>query len=372
MIGVFTELDGTFMGLGMTLGICTLSKLTYFVKLNAMQALEICRDIITDLAKLHASNKIHGDLKQANIIMYKNSAKICDFGLASWTSEAGPSPYTSHDEIYTINYRAPELSPRIDDLQTSADIWALGITLFGIIENETICVLSDRTEIEKFIESTFPPDYEQRLAVIKTIIEKKIEGNAEAVDSLANIIALCLDRNPLKRPRAQDLLSLFNDSLCQEFTIESKTTPSKSYQIDCVLALPKLVDLPTMAPFTQDAVKLNAKNLLNLINVEANEDICTAILALSRQLSACMPDWRINVCATLATSLCVMCVRPTHVLQPVWCARFMNTSIKDYELKLGLALSIAISYPEWSERVWAKHSSSFLGSCGQVPALAVS
>jgi hypothetical protein len=134
-----------------------------------------------------------------------------------------------------------------------------------------------------------------------------------------------------------------------------------------------MIDLADLTPFTEDAIKLNAKYLLNLINVEANDDICAAIVALSRRLLASMPGWRLNVCATLATSLCVMCVRPTHVLQTVWCARFMNTSIKDYELKLGLALSIAISYPDWAERVWAPRvHSTLLGSCGQVPALAVS
>ena len=377
MLGVFTEADGTFMGLGMSLGICTLSKISYYIKLSPTQIMRLGKDIIADLAKLHAANIIHGDLKQANIIVYKDYAKICDFGLASWTSQTGPSHYTSRDEIYTINYRAPELSPIVLDLKTSADIWALGITLFGIIENESICVLSERAEIDKFIDATFPPDYDERHASIKKIIEEKTLSKdleqAESIETLATIIALCLDRNPSKRPSASDLLALCKDSLCSNYKIDSKISPSKSYQIDCVLALPKMIDLADLTPFTEDAIKLNAKNLLNLINVEANEDICAAVVALSRRLSASMPSWRINVCATLSTSLCVMCVRPTHVLQPVWCARFMNTSIKDYELKLGLALSIAISYPEWAERVWAPRlHSTLLVSCGQEPALAVS
>jgi arsenate reductase-like glutaredoxin family protein len=43
----------------------------------------LSKDIIVELAKLHAANIIHGDLKQANIIVYKDYAKICDFGLTN-------------------------------------------------------------------------------------------------------------------------------------------------------------------------------------------------------------------------------------------------------------------------------------------------
>ena len=354
--GIFTENDGTFFGISMDLGICTLSKMREQIELRPQHILKVAFDVIQDIYKLHSANLVHGDIKLANVIIFKDFAKICDFGLSSWSSNTGPSPYTSKDEIFTVNYRAPELLDSIDTIETSADIWAFGITLFGAITSNTICTYSDKQEIKAFIEKTFPDDFEKRLSNIQTIIHttlKPSDTESNFVSHLSILIARCLS-SASERPSAKDIYNSLLDMPKTPFVIEYKnSSPSKTYHIECIQVIPKPIQILEFSEFAEETIKLNAKKLLALIKIE-NTVIDSSILKLSQTLTATMPSWRIHICATLATSLCVMLVRPTHVLQPLWCARFMNTSIRDYEKKLGIALTIAISYPDWSREIWAQ------------------
>jgi serine/threonine protein kinase len=351
--GIFVEPDGTFFGIGMDLGVCTLSKLREQIELRPRHILNIAHDLMKDIHKLHAHNIVHGDIKLANVIIFQEGAKICDFGLSCWASDAGPSPYTSRDEIYTINYRAPELFDNALNIKTSADIWAFGVTIFGAITSNSLCSFSDKSEITSFITKHFPDDYDTRLVSIRRIIDTVLRPTpleCESAAALTVLIARCLGKAET-RPTSAEILDLLQNT-SKSFVLEIKnTSPSKTYNMDCALAVAKPLLVLPIQSFTEDTIKLNAKNLLALIKIEQNLD--EPIIHLSKILITCMPDWRLNICATLATSLCVMCIRPTHILQPLWCARFMNTSIRDYEHKLGLALTISISYPEWSSEIWA-------------------
>ena len=355
--GLFVLNDGTFFGIGMDLGICTLSKLRDSGPIQPSQMIHITRDILSDLHKLHSANIVHGDLKLANVIVFKDNCRICDFGLSSWSSDRGSHPFTTDDEMYTINYRPPELNQKQMFVTQYSDIWALGITLFGMIENDSICCLSDKNEISQFIATKFSDDYVTRFKSIKSILHTNVKVLPEEnifADAFCTLIAKCLNRTSALRPTAKDLLDLLKDFEIKPFSIEIKTlSPFKTYDLSCKMVTAKPIVLQSLTEFGESSVLLNAKNLLQLIKVEPNEIMNASIVHLSKILQSVMPVWRTNVCATLSTALCVMCVRPTYILQPIWCARFINTSVADYENKLGIALTIAILYPDWSDVIFA-------------------
>lgn len=74
---------------------------------------------------LHDNQCRHKDLKPGNILVYRGTVMITDFGIALDWSERGHETTVGASHAYTIAYAAPEVAlskPR----RTSADIFSLG------------------------------------------------------------------------------------------------------------------------------------------------------------------------------------------------------------------------------------------------------
>jgi len=94
-------------------------------------AVALATQIASGLAKAHAQDIIHRDIKPGNIIITAdNQAKIVDFGLAKL---AGRTALTKDGStVGTVSYMSPEQAQG-RDVDHRADVWALGVVLYEMV-----------------------------------------------------------------------------------------------------------------------------------------------------------------------------------------------------------------------------------------------
>ncbi|XP_017228865.1 mitogen-activated protein kinase kinase kinase 3 isoform X1 [Daucus carota subsp. sativus] len=145
------------------------------------------RQILSGLAYLHGRNTVHRDIKGANILVDPNGEiKLADFGMAkhitnctSMLSFKG-SPY----------WMAPEVVMNSNGYNLAVDIWSLGCTILEMATSK-------------------PPwgQYEGVAAIFKIGNSKEIPEIPNHLSPDAkNFIRLCLQRDPVARPTAAQLL----------------------------------------------------------------------------------------------------------------------------------------------------------------------
>uniref|UniRef100_A0A2P2MVA3 mitogen-activated protein kinase kinase kinase n=2 Tax=Rhizophora mucronata TaxID=61149 RepID=A0A2P2MVA3_RHIMU len=145
------------------------------------------QQILSGLAYLHSKNTVHRDIKGANILVDPNGrVKLADFGMAKHiTRQSGPlsfkgSPY----------WMAPEVIKNSSGRSLAVDVWSLGCT---VLEMAT----------------TKPPwsQYEGVAAMFKIGNSKDLPVIPDHLsDEGKDFVRQCLQRNPLQRPKAVQLL----------------------------------------------------------------------------------------------------------------------------------------------------------------------
>lgn len=106
------------------------------------------------LTHLHAHGIVHRDIKPGNILLTSdNVVKLCDLGLASGSD--GDASTT----VGTVAYIAPEQAVSASDVDTRADIYALGVTLYHLVVGELPFTGEDDRETiaKRFEESLSSP-----------------------------------------------------------------------------------------------------------------------------------------------------------------------------------------------------------------------
>ncbi|XP_077241933.1 mitogen-activated protein kinase kinase kinase YODA-like [Tasmannia lanceolata] len=145
------------------------------------------QQILSGLAYLHAKNTVHRDIKGANILVDPNGrVKLADFGMAKHIT--GQScPLSSKGSPY---WMAPEVIKNSNGCNLAVDIWSLGCT---VLEMAT----------------TKPPwsQYEGVAAMFKIGNSKELPAIPDHLsDEGKDFVKQCLQRNPVHRPKASQLL----------------------------------------------------------------------------------------------------------------------------------------------------------------------
>jgi serine/threonine-protein kinase len=153
--------------------------------------LVLIRHLAEAVKAVHDAGFIHRDICPRNFICTEDiqSAKLIDFGL---TVPAKPEFMQPGNRTGTPNYMAPEIIRRRTTDQR-LDIFALGVTSFQMLALELPWPSLDATGKAAVLHDTREPT---------DILELRPDLNRK----LADLIHLCMARNPADRPSADDLL----------------------------------------------------------------------------------------------------------------------------------------------------------------------
>lgn len=172
------------------------------------QAALFARQVAQGLHHAHLHGMIHRDIKPQNLMVTrKGLVKILDFGLARFTTRTGTDLTKAEMIVGTPDYMAPEQARDSRSVDTRADLYSLGCTLYYLLAGRTpfqadsaIALMFKHCEEEpvpvESLRSDVPPEL---LAVMRKLMAKK---PAERYQTPAEAAAALL---PFLRPISQTL-----------------------------------------------------------------------------------------------------------------------------------------------------------------------
>ncbi len=157
--------------------------------------LRIALAIAEALAEAHAAGVYHLDLKPENVVIPSDGrVRVVDFGLARQSAlpkESGEVDMIDQGVWGTPAYMAPEQWER-RRCTGATDVWALGMMLFELCSNWLPYDLeASRSQMMAAVCSKKPVD--------------KVDRYADVPREVSELISRCLDKNPKKRPAADEV-----------------------------------------------------------------------------------------------------------------------------------------------------------------------
>ena len=307
-------------------------------------------DILEQLARLHSSGLVHGDIKPANILLSKeNKAYLCDYGLATWSRN--PYPDSSQDpEMYTLDYRPPELLEASIvannlDINEKCDIWALGMSFYHCFFGPFI-QMTKPDEILFFLKSMIPEDHTKRLHVIEALLKDKSK-------LVACLLSRMLSWNSSQRPQASELASYIKENLkalrpkCQLPEANTLKLVDKKSLI-LVTGSPDFKEKTLGSKLLLDMIRKTAENMCKLIQIQPRADMFMAIQSLFEILWECKVSQSSLSLAVVASLFSIYLVRESSKLPLQLAAKLAISEVQEFNTIIEKSLVFAIMYPHWS------------------------
>lgn len=186
---------------------------------NYVDAADCIRQSALGLAHAHKANMVHRDVKPGNLLVDTTGVvKLLDLGLARFFGDDGEQSLTvAHDEkvLGTADYLAPEQALDSHTVDSRADIYGLGCTLYFMLTGHppftdgTLAqrLLSHQTKAPPSVLVDRPDIPKSLLDILEKMMEKKPEDRYQTARDVAEVMATWLRDNAspewkLKHPGA--------------------------------------------------------------------------------------------------------------------------------------------------------------------------
>ncbi|KAL4590362.1 hypothetical protein LXL04_003291 [Taraxacum kok-saghyz] len=170
----------------------------------------ILKETLMGLCYLHDQGHLHRDIKAGNILMDSNgSIKLADFGVSASIYESSSRCLMLNEMTGTPYWMAPEVIHSHNGYSYKADIWSFGITALELAHGRPPLSHLPFSEslAMKITRGVRFSHYQKE--------EEKGVKNTKLSKYFKDMVGLCLDQDPLKRPTADKLLKHYFFKNCK-------------------------------------------------------------------------------------------------------------------------------------------------------------
>lgn len=213
--------------------------------------------IVKGLVHLHLHRFIHGDIKTNNVLIFDSIAKLSDFGSSALIIGKGKQIFK--EKLYTATHRAPEVWFS-NECDLSADIWALGCTLYEMIYGTQLFQVKDNDE-----------EYKKQInlwckepGLFDGNINFHQDWNMPVYSEINMLILKMLNPDPSKRPT---IFEIVKDQFFTGSPSEMSSSPATNHLNGLMCRYGSISACPIIAQrlYNKDCFKEDG-NLVNIYN----------------------------------------------------------------------------------------------------------